>query len=72
MIIFLEEVIINWIPYTMVVVSDIGIIILLKKKDALKPIGFLLATIAGSFIVALGLAMFLPALGLLRGFLVKN
>jgi len=62
MIIFLEEVIINWIPYSMVVASAIGIIVLLKKKEAPKPIGFLLATIAGSFIVALGLAMFLPAL----------
>lgn len=72
MIIFLEEVIINWIPYTMVVVSAIGIIILLKKKEAPKPIGFLLATIAGSFIVALGLAMFLPQFGLGMGFTVKD
>ena len=64
MIIFLEEVIINWIPYSMVVASAIGIIVLLKKKEAPKPTGFLLAIIAGSFTVALGLAMFLPALGL--------
>lgn len=72
MTIFLEEVMINWIPFVLGLAVAIGIIIVLKKKEAPKIIGFMLATIAGTFVIALGLALFLPTLGIGMGFSVKD
>ena len=72
MTIFLEEVMINWIPFITGLAAAIGIIIILKKKDAPRIIKFMLATLAGTFAVALGLALFLPTLGIGMGFSVKD
>lgn len=72
MTIFLEELMINWIPFVLGLAVAIGIIIVLKKKEAPKIIGFMLATIAGTFVIALGLALFLPTLGIGMGFSVKD
>ena len=72
MTIFLEEVMINWIPFTLGLAVAIGIIILLKKKSSPKIIGFMLATLVGTFAIALAMALFLPTLGLGMGFSVKD
>lgn len=72
MTIFLEEVMINWIPFTVGLAGAIGIIIVLKKKDAPGIIKFMLATLAGTFVIALALNLFLPTLGIGMGFSVKD
>lgn len=72
MIFFFEEVIINWIPFVLGLAVAIVIIIVVKKKEAGKIILFSLATLAGTMIIALGLAMFLPQFGLGMGFSVKD
>jgi hypothetical protein len=72
MIYFFEDVIINWIPFTLGLAGAIVVIILVKKKEAGKIILFSLATLAGTMIIALGLAMFLPQFGLGMGFSVKD